>query len=127
MQPHRHDINIWQANTFEMPFALEEPDGTVTNLATAGDGYDTGWFVVKDTLDGDVQVEATTANGRLSLTAYTDADGNDWSGYVRIPASVTKDMTDFGDGSYDLQVSDGLRTYTVLYGTAVLTPEVSTT
>lgn len=125
MVPGRYDITIYKGATFYLPFAVEAPDGTTYDLPDVGDGYDEARMTVRDVYGGTAIDELTSA-AEIVLEAFTDADGNDWSGYVLIDASVTETYEDFGDGVWDLEITDGLHVERVLMGVARLSPEATT-
>ena len=121
MTPARHDITIVAGDTFGLWFALDLPDGTVADPPNVGDGYTIGRLTVKDEYGGTDLLVCDTDNSRLTLGLTTDADGVEWSGYATAGPGAT-DITDWGEGAYDLKISDGVHVHTVLFGTAKLQP-----
>lgn len=122
MQPARYDITVIQGDTFGLWFRILLPNGTVANPPAIGDGYTIGRLTIRDTYDGDELVSLDTDNDRLTLGLTTAADGSQWSGFAMLDASSTALFTVWGDGVYDLKISDGLHVHTVLFGTARLMP-----
>ena len=105
MKTHRFDFVIYAGADLYVPFKITL-NGTVLNLATQGDGYDVGRLTVKDTTNGDVQLNLTTDDDTVSLTYFTDSSGT-WSGYWQASAAVTRELVDWGDGQYELVICDG--------------------
>lgn len=122
--PARYDLTIEQGATLKRWFRLVYPDGTVVNLATPG--YTTGRLTIRDEYGGTEILALTTANGGVSLTYEADADGAFWSGFIYASAASTAALDDWGDGVYDLEISDGLDVIRVLQGVARLSPEATT-
>lgn len=126
MIPARYDLTIEQGATLQRWFRLQYPDGSTANLATTGDGYDTGRLTVRDAYSGDEILTLTTSNGGISLTYQADADDVYWSGYIYASASATAALENWGDGVYDFEISDGFRVYRIMQGVATLSPEATT-
>jgi hypothetical protein len=128
MEPHRFDLEVVQGATFYLPFAIEAPDGTTYDLATVGDGYTIGRAQVRDLYageGGELLLSMTTDNGGIVISAFTDTDGNDWSGYLFASATATAALVDWGEGVWDLEISDGTRVERPFFGVATLRPEVT--
>ncbi len=125
MTPHRYDFTVWKGSTLYIPFAIEAPDGTTYNLATVGGGYTVGRLTVRDTYGGTALLELTTGNGGVVVSAFTDASGT-WSGYWFASAAATAALTDWGDGVYDMEISDGSNVEKSFFGTVTLSPETTT-
>jgi len=58
-------------------------------------------------------------------SAFTDASGN-WSGYWFASAASTAALTDWGDGVYDMEISDGSNVEKPYFGIVTLSPEATT-
>lgn len=126
MIPARFDLTFIQGSTLQRWFALKTPAGTVLDLSAVGDGYDTGSLTVRDTYGGTELLSLTTDNSGLDLTYQADSNGTYWSGLITASATQTANLEDFGDGVFDLEISDGLHVYRIIQGVARLSPEVST-
>jgi hypothetical protein len=124
MIPARYDIVIYQGATFYLPFAIEGPDGVTLDPTTVGDDYEIGRMVIIST-DGDVIDELSTDSSEIVLGAFTDTDGNNWSGYILIDAATTAAYEEWGEGRYDLEIDDELHVERVLMGVARLSPEAA--
>lgn len=98
---------------------------TATSSLYTG-GYTIGRLTVRDEYGGTAQLELTTANGGVSLTYQADADGAFWSGYLYASATTTTALTEWGDGVYDFEISNGVDVLRVMEGVAVLSPESTT-
>jgi len=118
--PERFDLVIDQGATLKRWFRLLYPDGSTVNLVTAG--YTVGTMVIRDVYGGTIMLSMTTANGGLSVTQETDAQGTLQSGYFYASPSATAALTDWGDGVLELEVSNGSDDITALKGTATLSP-----
>jgi hypothetical protein len=125
MVPARYDLTVLQGSTLQRRFALRDPNGNTLNVMTAGAGYTIGKATIRDKIGGTVILELTTANGGVSLIYEVDSNGVFWSGFIYAPAEVTAALSDWGDGIWNLEISDGLHTYRIFEGTAKLSPEVS--
>ena len=121
--PERHDIVIDQGATFKYWFAVEV-DGVVQNLTTAG--YTVGRLTIRDTYGGTALVTLTTDNGGVVISYETSVDGLQNSGYWYMSPATTAALTDWGDGVFDFEISDGSDVIRGLTGTAILNPEVTT-
>ncbi len=121
-------MTIIQGSTNQFWFALRNTAGATMNLATTGDGYTIGAATFRDQYGGDLVITPplTTANGGVSLVYEADANGVYWSGYIAIPASATIGSDNWGDGVWDLEISDGVNVYRIFQGRCTLSPEVST-
>ena len=128
MEPHRYDLTIVQGATFYLPFAIEATDGSTYDLATVGDGYTIGRAHLRDDYasnGGELLLTLTTDNGGVVIDAFTDADGYDWSGYLFASATATAALTPWGEGVWDLEISDGTRVERPLHGVVTLEPEAT--
>ena len=125
--PAVYDLTIIQGADTQRWFALKTPAGEVMNLATTGDGYTIGVATLRDQYGGDLLIDPplTTANGGVSLTYEADANGTYWSGYIAISAAMSEGLTDWGDGVWDLEISDGVHVYRVVKGQCFLDPSLS--
>lgn len=119
MKPARHDLTIYQGDTFGLWFRIRLANGTVADPPNIGDGYTFGRLTVRDTYGGTAQLVCDTDNGLLVLGLETDASGAQWSGHATAGPEAT-DIEAWGDGVYDLKISDGVHVHTVLFGTARL-------
>lgn len=126
MLPNTHPLVIQQGATFKFWFALRLPDGSVANPTTSG--YTIARLQVRDKAASDggtVLLSLTTDNGGIALGALTDAEGRTWSGYLYASAAATAALVPWGDGVYDLELSDGSDVIRLMEGVAILSPEVS--
>ena len=123
MIPQRYDLTIYQGSDLIRYFALRTTTGTVLNLATVGDGYTIGRMTIRESLGGTEVLPLTTTNGRIDLTYQADSNGTYWSGRIVVDAATTAGIEDFGDGIYDLEISDGLHVFRILEGVARVSPE----
>ena len=124
--PAIYDLTIIQGADTQRRFALRTPAGTVMDLATTGDGYTIGTAAFRDEYSGDLLFDQlTTDNGGVSLTYEADANGTYWSGYIAVTAAISSGLTDWGDGVWDLEISDGLHVYRIAQGQCFLDPSVS--
>ena len=107
-------------------WAYELPDGTVADLSTVGDGYDTGWLQVRDkhrSEGGELMLSLTTDNGGVVIEYQLDDDGEAWSGYCYVSAAATSTLEPWGDAVCELRVGDPAgRRLTIVKGGAQLNP-----
>ena len=47
------------------------------------------------------------------------------TGYIAVTAAISSGLTDWGDGVWDLEISDGLHVYRIAQGQCFLDPSVS--
>jgi len=115
MAATRHDIVVEQGSRFELNVAVKNSDGSVKDLT----GY-SGRMQVRKTVDDiTVLLEASTANGRLSINAPAGIVS------VVVPADITTLLT-FNTGVYDLEVfTSAANVIRVASGFAALSLEVS--
>ena len=123
--PEQYTLRIEQGATLKRWFALQYPDGTIANLATAGTGYTSGTLKIRPTYADEPVLILTTDNGGVNLTYQADANGRYWSGYIFCAASATAELAPWGDGVFDLEVSDGFDVVRILQGRAWLSHEAS--
>src|SRR5687768_2628034 len=121
--PQTYTMTVEQGATFRRWFALQYPDGTIVDLVAAG--YTIGRLTVRPDYDEDAVLELTTDNGGVVLDYQADADGTYWSGYLFASATATAALTDWGDGLYDFEISNGTDVIRVLQGPATLSPEAT--
>lgn len=112
----RYNITILQGATFEIAVSWKNPDGTPVVLS----GY-TARMQVRGTFASTaVIVEATTANGRITITEATGTLA------IKIGPTVTAALAAPATGVYDLElVSAGGDVYRILEGGVRITPEVT--
>lgn len=122
--PERYALTIEQGASLKRWWACVYPDGTVADLATAG--YTIGRLTVRPAYDEDAVLNLTTDNGGVVIDYQADADGTFWSGYLYASASSTASLTEWGDGVFDLEISDGADVIRVMQGPATLSPESTT-
>ena len=125
MLPNYAALTVQQGATFKFWFALRLPNGTIVDPTTTGSGYTIGRMQVRDKAGGTLLLDLNTTNGGVSLGLVTDADGRQWSGYLYASAAATAALVPWGDGVYDLEISDGVDVIRVLQGPCVLSPEVT--
>ncbi|MDQ3223692.1 MAG: hypothetical protein M3Q75_09525 [Gemmatimonadota bacterium] len=121
--PENYDLTIYAGATLKRWFALRYPDGSLANLVTAG--YTVGRLTVRDIYGGTAQLTLTTANGGVSVTQETDANGVTWSGSIYASPATTAALTDFGDGVFDLEIDNGSDVIRVFQGVATLSREAT--
>jgi hypothetical protein len=103
-QPYGYKpITIPQGADFRMSLLLiyRDDDGSAVIHDTAD------WTVLmqvrkEPTVDSPVLVEASTANGRI-VTGIDGTAPHQSNIVIKIPASVTKTLEDWGEGGYDLR------------------------
>ena len=122
--PERYKLTIRQGETLKRWFALRYPDGSIADLAA--EGYTTGRLFVRPDYGEDAVLELTTANGGVVIDYAPDAAGRSWSGYLYASATSTAVLTPWGEGVFDLEVSNGLDVIRVMEGPAVLAQEATT-
>lgn len=125
MLPNYHALTIFQGMTFKHWIALRLPDGTIVDPTTTGGGYTIGRMQVRDKAGGTLLLDLSTDNGGVSLGLTTDADGRQWSAYLFASASATAALTEWGEGQYDFEISDGFDVIRVLQGPCTLSPEIT--
>ena len=121
--PERYSLTIEQGATLKIWWALKYPDGTIADLGTAG--YTTGRLTVRPDYGEDAVLSLTTDNGGVVISYETDADGRQWSGYLYASATATAALTEWGEGIYDLEISNGTDVIRVMQGPATLSPEAT--
>ena len=121
--PERYALTIDQGASLKRWFALKYPDGTIVDLVTAG--YTIGRLTVRPAYDDDPVLSLTTDNGGVVLDYQADADGTYWSGYLFASATATAALTEFGEGVFDLEISNGTDVIRVMQGPATLSPEAT--
>jgi hypothetical protein len=123
--PERFELIVDQGATLKHWFAIKKPDGTIADLPNEGGGYSTGWLRVRSEYSGTLVLDLTTDNGGVVLGLMMDAQGQLWSGYVYAPASATAVLTPWGDGVFDLDISDGSDVIRIMTGPARLRREAA--
>ncbi len=121
--PELLDIRIKQGSAWKHWFAVIV-DGVVQNLTTLG--YTTATMVIRDAYGGTELARLTTANGGIAISFETSSDGLQNSGYWYMSPAATAALTDWGDGVYDFDISNGSDVIPGLTGSAVLDPETTT-
>lgn len=125
----RLPLVIEQGKTFKFWWAVRYLDGTIADLAAAGNGYTNGRFQVRDKpadQGGVIKIDLTTANGGVVIAKQFDADVSDpnrreWSGYLFASAATTGNLTAWGLGLCELVIDNGAGdVVTVLKTTAIL-------
>lgn len=122
--PNTYTLTIEQGAALKAWWRLEYPDGTVVDLAAAG--YTIGRLQVRTDYasnGGDLLLTMTTDNGGVVISYEADADGQYWSGYLYASPVATAALVPWGEGVFDLEISDGSDVIRVLEGVAVLSPE----
>lgn len=121
--PQQYALTVLQGAAFKRWWACVYPDGTIANLGTAG--YTTGRLTVRPAYDEAAVLNLTTDNGGVVISYEADADGTFWSGYLYISATATAMLTEFGEGVYTFEISDGTDVIRIMEGPATLSPEAS--
>ena len=124
MIPARYDLTIHQGATLQRWYRLQYPDGSTADIEDAG--YNVAALHVRNEYGGDLILSLTTFNGGVSITYQADADGVFWSGYIYADAATTAALEDWGEGVYDLEITDGTHTHRIIEGIARLSPEATT-
>lgn len=122
--PERYSLTIKQGASLKRWWALKYPDGTIANLIA--EGYGIGRLTVRPDYDEDAVLELTTDNGGVVIDYQADADGRYWSGYFFASASTTAALTEWGDGVFDFEISNGTDDIAVFEGPATLSPTTIT-
>ena len=109
-----YNFTCEQGSTFNRVITVFEPDGETPYDLT---GYTARMQVRRETEEGTVLVELTTANGRIAL------GGAAGTITLSLTAATTAGITD--DGVYDLEIVSGANVHKVLKGLFRLDYEVT--
>lgn len=121
--PQRYTLTVLQGSTLKRWFRLTYKNGTIVNLADAGDGYTIGRLTARDIYGGTELFTLTTDNGGIDLTYQADSEGAYWTGFIYMSADATSALEDWGDGVYDLEISDGIDVMRIIEGPVRLSRE----
>lgn len=119
----KKNIVIKQNADFTLALCIIERDDAGDAVVIDTTGWQVELNVRKEPKQANpVLLEASTANGRIVVGIHGDP-GEQVNIDIRVPASVTAAITDFGDAGYDLRVlyPDGSAEY-LLEGAAFLQP-----
>jgi hypothetical protein len=118
-------LTIKQGETLSRYFRLRDGStGEVLDLSTIG--VTSGTLTIRDEYGGEEIVTLNTDNGGVVIENGTKSNGWEYSGYIYMSAASTLALTDWADGVFDLEISDGIRDKVIASGVALLDPTTIT-